>query len=53
MNRILVTGRFGFLGSYLVERLIKDESNHVHAIDDLSVIPLIESDGGAPSAIST
>lgn len=34
MNRILVTGGFGFLGSHLVEKLIQDQSNHVHVVDE-------------------
>ncbi len=37
---MLVTGGFGFLGSHLVERLVKNANNHVHVVDDLSTSPL-------------
>ena len=33
---ILVTGGFGFIGTTLVELLLKDKQNRVHIIDDLS-----------------
>lgn len=36
MNKILVTGGFGFIGTTLVEQLVKRKKNNVHIIDDLS-----------------
>lgn len=40
MNRILVTGGFGFLGTHLVEELVKNRKNCVHVVDDLSTSPM-------------
>lgn len=34
MNEYLVTGGFGFIGSHLVEELLRDERNRVWIIDD-------------------
>lgn len=34
--KILVTGAAGFMGSHLVESLVKDKNNQVFAVDDLS-----------------
>jgi len=36
MNEYLVTGGFGFIGSHLVEELLRDENNRVWIIDDSS-----------------
>jgi UDP-glucuronate decarboxylase len=36
MNKILITGGAGFIGSSLAEKLAADESNYVVAVDDLS-----------------
>lgn len=36
MKKILVTGGFGFIGSTLVEILLKDHKNKIHIIDDMS-----------------
>jgi UDP-glucose 4-epimerase len=35
-QHILITGGFGFIGSHLTERLIADEKNRVHIVDNLS-----------------
>lgn len=40
MNRILITGGFGFIGSYLVEALVSDPQNQVHVVDNLSTSPI-------------
>lgn len=40
MRNILVTGGFGFIGSHLVEELIKDSNNHVHVVDNFSSSPV-------------
>lgn len=36
MNRILVTGAAGFIGSNLIARLLADTSNYVIGIDNFS-----------------
>jgi nucleoside-diphosphate-sugar epimerase len=36
MNKILITGGAGFIGSALAEKLIADENNYVVIVDDLS-----------------
>jgi len=40
MKKILVTGGFGFLGSHLIELLLRDTENIVHVVDNLSTSPL-------------
>jgi UDP-glucose 4-epimerase len=40
MNRVLVTGGFGFIGSHLVEALLSDSENRVHVVDNLSTSPI-------------
>lgn len=37
MTKILCTGGCGFIGSHLVERLVKKESNQVFVLDNLSI----------------
>jgi UDP-glucose 4-epimerase len=38
--RALVTGGFGFIGSFLVERLLSEENISVHVVDNLSTSPV-------------
>lgn len=37
---VLVTGGFGFIGSHLVEMLLKDPNVRVHAVDNLATSPI-------------
>ena len=37
---VLVTGGFGFVGSYLVERLLKDDGTRIHVVDSLVSSPI-------------
>lgn len=43
MRKILVTGGCGFIGSHLVEELLKDSENQIIIIDDFSTTPMSES----------
>ena len=36
MNKILVTGGAGFIGSSVAEKLAADKNNHIVFIDDLT-----------------
>lgn len=40
MKNILITGGFGFLGTHLVELLLKEPENKLHVVDDLSTSPV-------------
>jgi len=44
LNRILITGGFGFLGTSLTEELLKDKNNLLHVVDDMSTSPVILED---------
>lgn len=44
MKSILITGGFGFIGSTMVERLVRDEANTIHIVDDLSSSPVLIDD---------
>ena len=41
---ILVTGGFGFIGTTLVQLLLRDPHNRVHVVDDLSSSPILVDD---------
>ena len=41
MKKILVTGGFGFIGTTLIQLLIKDKNNSVHVVDNMSTSPII------------
>lgn len=56
-KRVLVTGGFGFLGSHLVEELLRDETLTVHVVDNLSSNPVPLNHlwyewGGTPERLS-
>jgi UDP-glucose 4-epimerase len=36
MNKILITGGAGFIGHHLIDELVRDESNIIYLVDDLS-----------------
>jgi nucleoside-diphosphate-sugar epimerase len=44
LNKILITGGFGFLGTSLTEELLKDKANLLHVVDDMSTSPVILED---------
>ena len=37
---VLVTGGFGFIGSHLVEMLLKKQDVHVHVVDNMVTSPI-------------
>jgi len=41
LKKILVTGGFGFIGTTLIQLLIKDKNNSVHVVDNMSTSPII------------
>jgi len=40
MKKILIIGGFGFIGSMLVEKLLKNRKNKLHIVDDMSASPI-------------
>jgi UDP-glucose 4-epimerase len=39
-RNVLITGGFGFVGSHLVERLLKDDDTRIHVVDNLVSSPI-------------
>ena len=36
MKKILITGGAGYIGSHIVEQLVKKKSNNIYVLDNLS-----------------
>lgn len=41
MKSILITGGFGFIGTTLVELLLRDTDSHIHVVDNMSTSPVV------------
>jgi nucleoside-diphosphate-sugar epimerase len=41
LKSILITGGFGFIGTTLLEILLKEEDAHIHVVDNMSTSPVV------------